>query len=193
MQEVSSKVLYISTHALPSLTYWCVIGTNVQKKMNNLRTLKQAQLRRKHATYVRLAREYNDRFTPGTLLATPSLQEVEGMELGDPFLNFGGLIHSNEPWAVDDATQEGIQAYIDVCRCTEELRRIAKEARQMMNWALGFQKKIDILRQDTINGLSMFPSYPLSKNVTDKCMLQILFLRGQLRMSCWQSHHLCLA
>ncbi|KAH9816559.1 hypothetical protein DFH28DRAFT_1081845 [Melampsora americana] len=88
---------------------------------------REAQLRRKHATYVRLARKYNERFTPGTLLATALLQEVEGMDLGDTFLNFGGLIHSNEPWAVDDATQEGIQAYID--------------------------KKIDILRQDIINDI----------------------------------------
>ncbi|KAH9809932.1 hypothetical protein DFH28DRAFT_903918, partial [Melampsora americana] len=96
-------------------------STNVQKKMNNLHTLKQAQLQQKHATYVRLTCEYNDHFTPGTLLATSSLQEVEGMELGDPFLNFEGLIYYNEPWAVDNSTQEVIQAYIDVCQCTEEL------------------------------------------------------------------------
>ncbi|KAH9822566.1 hypothetical protein DFH28DRAFT_1181288 [Melampsora americana] len=130
-------------------------GTNVQKKMNHLRTLKNTQLKRKHAMYTRLAQAYNEQFAPLTLLATPSLQEVEAMDLSHTFLNFGGLIHSDEPWAVDVPTQQGIEAYISICRCTEELWRIAKEARQMMNWAVQYQGKIDRLRQDTDNSLSI--------------------------------------
>ncbi|KAH9810876.1 hypothetical protein DFH28DRAFT_1085386 [Melampsora americana] len=128
-------------------------GTNVQKKMNHLRTLKNTQLKQKHATYTQLAQAYNEQFAPLTLLATPSLQEVEAMDLSHTFLNFGGLIHSDEPWAVDVPTQQGIEAYISICCCTEELRRIAKEARQMMNWAVQYQGKIDRLRQDTDNNI----------------------------------------
>ncbi|EGG03984.1 uncharacterized protein MELLADRAFT_89768 [Melampsora larici-populina 98AG31] len=101
-----------------------------------------AQLRRKHATYWRLANDYNIEFQPDTPLDTPSLQEVEAMPL--------------KPWAIDDATQEGIEAYITICRCQEELRRIAKEARQMVCWAVEYQDKINELRRDTINDLSSF-------------------------------------
>ncbi|KAH9811811.1 hypothetical protein DFH28DRAFT_931486 [Melampsora americana] len=128
-------------------------GTNVQNKMNTLRLLKNNQLRQKHATYIRLAKRYNEDFTPNPLLHTPTLQEVEEMDLCHPFLNFGSLIHSTEPWAVDKATQEGMEAYINVCRCTEELRRIAKEARQMLNWAVLYQAKIDHLRLNNSNDI----------------------------------------
>jgi hypothetical protein len=114
-------MLHLSEQIVP-LTCSPVTGTNVQKKMNTLRLLKNNQLRQKHATYIRLAKQYNEDFTPNPLLHTPTLQEVEAMDLCHPFLNFGSLIHSTEPWAVDEATQEGIEAYINICRCTEELR-----------------------------------------------------------------------
>jgi hypothetical protein len=74
------------------------------------------------------------------------------MPLSDPFLNFGNLDHSQEPWAVDEATMDGIEAYITTCRCREELRRIAKEARQMVCWAVEYQEKINILRRNTMTG-----------------------------------------
>lgn len=120
--------------------------------MNTLRTLKNSQLRRKVASYLRLANEYNSKFEPEPLVATPTLQEVEAMDISHPFLNFGSLIHSDEPWAVDEPTQTGIEAYITVSRCKEELRRVAKETRQMLNWAIDFQEKIDVLRKDTVDG-----------------------------------------
>ncbi|EGG00283.1 uncharacterized protein MELLADRAFT_93723 [Melampsora larici-populina 98AG31] len=48
-------------------------GTNVQKKMNTLRLLKNTKLRQKHATYIRLAKQYNEQFAPDPSLATPTL------------------------------------------------------------------------------------------------------------------------
>ncbi|KAH9812334.1 hypothetical protein DFH28DRAFT_1084488 [Melampsora americana] len=125
-------------------------GTNVQKKMNTLRNLKNTQLRKKHATYWRLANDFNNKFHPEALLPTPSLQEVEAMPL-------------KEPWAVDEATQDGIESYITMCRCQEELRRIAKEARQMVCWAVDYQDKTNNLRQNTKSDI--LPIWATSKEV----------------------------
>ncbi|KAH9823027.1 hypothetical protein DFH28DRAFT_880781, partial [Melampsora americana] len=111
------------------------------------------ELRRKHSTYNRLAGNYNATFAPNEPLATPTLMEVERMEITDPFFNCGNLTHPQEPWAVDPRTQDGIEAYLDVQRCEEELRRIAKEARQMMNWGLAFQDKIDVLQDEIRQGM----------------------------------------
>lgn len=74
------------------------------------------------------------------------------MEFGNPFLDCGSLTHPNEPWAIDPDTQEGIQAFLTVCRCKEELRRVSKEARQTANWALMYQSRLDNLEQDIEDG-----------------------------------------
>lgn len=130
-------------------------GTNVQAKMNHLRVLKNTELRRKHSTYNRLALSYNDTFSPNPFLPTPSLVDVERMDIGDPFFDCGSLSHPKEPWAIDPVTQDGIEAYLDLQRCEEELRRIAKEVRQMMNWGLEFQAKIDKLRDKNAQGMDI--------------------------------------
>ncbi|KAH9815174.1 hypothetical protein DFH28DRAFT_1082487 [Melampsora americana] len=120
------------------------------------------ELRRKHSTYNRLAGNYNAKFAPNEPLSTPTLMEVERMEITDPFFNCGNLTHPQEPWAVDPRTQDGIEAYLDVQRCEEELRRIAKEARQMMNWGLAFQDKIDVLQDEIRQGI--LPLWAASKD-----------------------------
>ena len=132
-------------------------GTNVQAKMNHLRILKSAKLRRKHSTYTRLAHNYNERFGPNVPLPTPTLKEVEQMDITDRFFDCGHLTHPREPWAVDPRIQEGIEAHLDVLRCDEELRRIAKEARQMMNCGLAFQDKIDCLGAEISQGMNPCP------------------------------------
>lgn len=74
------------------------------------------------------------------------------MDISDPFFDCGSFTHPNEDWAVDPATQEGIQATLTVARCEEELRRIAKEARQMLSWALDYQDRIDELYRGIEDG-----------------------------------------
>jgi hypothetical protein len=70
------------------------------------------------------------------------------MEFGDPFLDCGSLTHPQEAWAVDSDTQEGIQLYLTNARCKEELRRLTKEARQTVNWAIQYQGRLDTLAKD---------------------------------------------
>ncbi|KAH9823540.1 hypothetical protein DFH28DRAFT_848596, partial [Melampsora americana] len=89
--------------------------------------------------------EYNELFQPDTLLGTPLLQELEGIDLGDPFLNFSGLIHLEEPWVVDKPTQQGIKAYISIFWCTEELFQSAKETGHMMNWVVQYHRNVNNL------------------------------------------------
>ncbi|KAH9808496.1 hypothetical protein DFH28DRAFT_1087716 [Melampsora americana] len=130
-------------------------GTNVQKKMNTLRNMKNAQLHCKHATYGLLAKDYNEQFNPETPLPTPSLQEVEAMPL--------------KAWAVDEATQDAIESYITMCHCQEELQRIAKEVKQMVCWAVDYQDKINTLRQDTLR--DVLPIWAASKDWNSKILV----------------------
>ncbi|KAH9814973.1 hypothetical protein DFH28DRAFT_1221503 [Melampsora americana] len=127
-------------------------GTKVQQYLIKIRTNKNADLRKKVATYLRHANSYNEDFEPDPKLATPTVKEVEEMEFGDPFLDCGNLSHPQEPWAVDADTQEGIQAYLIRSRCKEELRRLTKEARQTVKWALEYQGRLDNLAKDIEEG-----------------------------------------
>lgn len=73
----------------------------------------------------------------------PTFDEVESMAVTDPFWDLGGLSHPDEPWATNKYTREGIQAYLLRRAAKEELKRIARECRQMVLWALEYQLKID--------------------------------------------------
>lgn len=129
-----------------------ISGTKVQQYLIKIRTNKNADLRKKVATYLRHANSYNEDFEPDPKLATPTVKEVEEMEFGDPFLDCGNLSHPQEPWAVDADTQDGIQAYLIRSRCKEELRRLTKEARQTVKWALEYQGRLDNLAKEIEDG-----------------------------------------
>ncbi|KAH9816122.1 hypothetical protein DFH28DRAFT_927475 [Melampsora americana] len=120
-------------------------GANIQQYLIRLRTAKNAELRKKLATYLRHAEQYNNQFHPDPSIPNPTLQELEQMEFGDPFLDCGSLTHPQEAWAVDSDTQEGVQLYLTNARCKEELRRLTKEARQMVHWAIQYQGRLDTL------------------------------------------------
>lgn len=125
-----------------------ISGTRIQQQMNHMRKLKNEDLRRKYRSYMRHAISYNSEFEPNPDIPCPTLKEVEGMEIGHPFLDCGSLTHPLEPWAIDPKTQEGIQAVLTALRCDEELWRVRKEARQMVSWALHYQGKLDALAEE---------------------------------------------
>lgn len=128
------------------------LGTKVQQYLIRLRANKNEELRKKLATYLRHANSYNDEFVPDPKIPTPNMKDLERMEFGDPFLDCGSLTHPNEAWAIDPDTQEGIQAYLTYSRCKEELRRLTKEARQLMRWAIEYQGRLDTLAQEIEHG-----------------------------------------
>lgn len=162
------------------LLYVCSVctGTKVQQYLISLRKRKNAELRTKVSTYLRHANSYNNEFAPNPAIPTPTVKDVENMEFGDPFLDSGSLTHPNEPWAVDPDTQEGIQAYLTILRCKEELRRVSKEGRQIVNWALMFQSRLDNLAKDIDDGSESFiipssttPCHNLANLVTHQTSL----------------------
>lgn len=111
--------------------------------MSEVKFHKRKALIRKHSSYHRRAMNYNNKFKPDILIPDPSLAEVEGMDICDLFWSGGSLSHPDEPWASDVATREGIQAYLLQRASEEELRRIAREARQLTQWAVMYQSRLD--------------------------------------------------
>lgn len=75
----------------------------------------------------------------------PALDEVRGYPIEHRFWDIGALTHPDEPWAVDEATRNGIEAYLKMSRCEEELGRISREAFQMIKWAITMRDRVKAL------------------------------------------------
>lgn len=75
----------------------------------------------------------------------PDAAEIKRLVLSDPFWNVGDLSHPDEAWAVDQATKDGIQAYLHKSRANEEVRQVARECRQLMHSAFASDLKLQAL------------------------------------------------
>lgn len=107
---------------------------------------KQKALQAKWTTYDRLVGGYNTVCGPDReKMARETLGSIQSMVISDPFWNVRLLTHSRENWAVEEQTQKGIQAYLSWSRCEEELRRISREVRQMVQAALQMDSKLQTL------------------------------------------------
>jgi hypothetical protein len=106
-------------------------------------TSKVNNLRKKWKAYVQQAKNYNSEFLPEHVLATPDLDEVKRISLEDGFWNMGQLTHPDEAWAVDPNVQKGIEAYLTLTNCQDELRRIARKGRQAVKWAITQASQLD--------------------------------------------------
>ncbi|EGF99350.1 uncharacterized protein MELLADRAFT_112798 [Melampsora larici-populina 98AG31] len=118
-------------------------GATQQPQNEKLRQKKRAQLKKKLATYIRHASKYNRRFRPHHRLLEPTLDEVMAMDLLDPFWDEVALNHPDEPWATCESTKNGIIALRSRFASEEELRRLGREVRQLMGWAVDYQARID--------------------------------------------------
>lgn len=67
------------------------------------------------------------------------------MEITDPFWDGGQLSHPDEAWASEPETKEGIQAFLTCRSAREELSRIGREVRHILQWACQHQAKLDLL------------------------------------------------
>lgn len=88
-------------------------------------------------------------------MVIPSAADIKALPLSDSFWDLGQLSHPNEPWAVDQPTKDGIQAYLKKSRATEEVGRLARESRQVLSWAVATQEKLNNL-QESILGSGMY-------------------------------------
>lgn len=120
-------------------------GTKIQNRLKTQMSARMKQLRIKWTTYTRLARHFNQCYRPHIPVETPSFEEVKSNNIGDLFWDIGSLTHADESWAVDYSTKQGIQTYLTISNCHEELRRLGKELLQCMEWALGKTKKLQDL------------------------------------------------
>lgn len=101
--------------------------------------------RSKWKIYNEKVEEFNGKYRRQGIAGCPPLEDVRRMDFEDDFWNNGLLTHPNERWAVDPPTQDGIQAWLTVQRCDEELRRIAREVRQLIRSTLWMKAKLDEL------------------------------------------------
>lgn len=74
------------------------------------------------------------------------------LPITDAFWDVHALDHPNEPWANHKRTKLGIQAYLAERSCKEELRRMAREIRQMMLWAFDHQARVNGIKPDPQTG-----------------------------------------
>ncbi|OAV91436.1 hypothetical protein PTTG_05125 [Puccinia triticina 1-1 BBBD Race 1] len=118
-------------------------GTRMQERYKKQMTSKVNILKKKWLAYNNCAEAYNSDFAPRTPLATPTLDEVKSYGIEHHFWNMGALSHPDEPWAINSDVQKGIQAYLTLTHCQDELRQIAREARQAVQWAIQKSEILD--------------------------------------------------
>ena len=139
------------------------IGYSQQARYKSVMMKKNQVLQHKYLTYQKHVNQYHLRYPDSPVLRLPTLEELKALTVNDAFWNVGSLTHPIEPWAVDKATQAGIQAHRTVQSCEEELCRIAPEVHKMVRWTLDTKDKLDGLLE--LRNMGVYPS--ISKNI--KC------------------------
>ncbi|EGG02525.1 uncharacterized protein MELLADRAFT_66337 [Melampsora larici-populina 98AG31] len=121
-------------------------GATQQPRNEQLRKKKRGLLKKKLDTYLRHASRYNQRHRPTPRLVLPSMDEVLEMDLLHPFWDEVALNHLDEPWASCRRTKDGIVALRNQMASEEELRRLGREVRQLLGWAIDYQNCVDRAR-----------------------------------------------
>ncbi|KAH9807646.1 hypothetical protein DFH28DRAFT_914048, partial [Melampsora americana] len=122
-------------------------GTRHLQRHNRLLKTKEADLKKKYLTFQRHVLAFNTAFPGPNPIDYLTFDEVNVMPIDHPFWDFGRLTHPQEPWAVDPRVQDGIKAHLNVTHAEDELRRIARECRQLINWSGDTYQKMSHLRQ----------------------------------------------
>lgn len=126
------------------------------------------KLRLKHQTYHRRVMDFNKRFNPERPLADPSYEEIDQMPITDPFWDGGDLSHPEELWASEPETKDGIQAFLTVRAAREELSRIGREVRHLLNWACQYQQKLNAISAQ--QGVYLLVSVPCLLLTSGLCL-----------------------
>lgn len=92
----------------------------------------------------------------------PTFDDVMGMDLLDPFWDEVALDHQDEPWATCQITKDGIIALRSQMACEEELRRLGREVRQLVGWALNYQERVEMIKPNEVNGKPVIQQTGLS-------------------------------
>ncbi|KAH9809128.1 hypothetical protein DFH28DRAFT_1187570, partial [Melampsora americana] len=122
-------------------------GTRHLQRHHRLLKSKEAELKKKFKTFERQVSAFNLSYRNRQPIDCPTFDEVKAMAIDNSFWDFGGMTHPEEPWACDPKVQEGIKSYLDLTHAEDELRRIGRECRQLMNWSAQTHEKIRQLRK----------------------------------------------
>lgn len=133
-------------------SFSALTGTSNQPRMQKLTSNRRAKLVSKYKTYARHATRYNETYEPTNVIPVPELGIIQGMPISDPFWESAGLSHPDEDWAADPKTREGIEAFRTLRSCQEEMRRIAREIRHLLQWAVEYSSQLDELRRARTEG-----------------------------------------
>ncbi|KAH9815178.1 hypothetical protein DFH28DRAFT_893176 [Melampsora americana] len=118
------------------------VGTRMQQRSKKHLRDKQRALKDKYNIFCRNVEKFNQDYPSPNLIECPSLEDILRMSLADHFWDIGQLTHPHEAWAVDRHTQDGIQAYLEATHSEDEVRRVGRECRQAVKWALDRQEKL---------------------------------------------------
>lgn len=128
---------------------------------------KQRLVARKFQTYEGEVTKYHQTFRNADRMPCPTLADVRSLNLEDNFWDIDELTHPAEPWAIDPDTKVGIRAFLTVRSCEEELRRIAREVRQMIQSSLMMATKIDSLHALSTVCKSLLFLFMYSRDIID--------------------------
>lgn len=115
---------------------------------------KQKVLKRKWQSYRTRVENFNASHPAHRLPDSPTFDEVKQFSLEHLFWNIGSLMHPDEMWAVDESVQQGVQSWLILQRCDEQLRRAAREVRQLLRAAVRTKVQLDELADLTEQGVS---------------------------------------
>ncbi|EGF97833.1 uncharacterized protein MELLADRAFT_69740 [Melampsora larici-populina 98AG31] len=76
-------------------------------------------------------------------LHEPTFDEVVAMDMLHPFWDEVAMNHPEEPWAYCKITKDGILALRNAILSEEELRRLGREVRQLIGWAVEYQGRME--------------------------------------------------
>ncbi|EGF98461.1 uncharacterized protein MELLADRAFT_95668 [Melampsora larici-populina 98AG31] len=93
-------------------------------------------VRVKYATYQRRVEKYRTEFPEAVQPDLPDLAKVMGMDMDNPFWNRGEITPKDR--AAGERDRLGIESFLSQRSSREDLRRIAREVRQMTGWANGY-------------------------------------------------------
>jgi len=136
------------------LTLNYIVGTRVQERFKKQMNSKMSLMKAKWTGYTIRAEEYNATYLPEIEIDTPTFDEVKELGMDQPFCMIGSLDHPKEPWANQLNTKKGIEAYLVIEHCHDELKRISREARQAVKWAIQQMPKLLMLSDDSQIGIS---------------------------------------
>ncbi|EGG10717.1 uncharacterized protein MELLADRAFT_93554 [Melampsora larici-populina 98AG31] len=130
-------------------------------------------VRVKHQTYQRRVDKYREDFPDAVQPKMPDLAAVMSMEMDDPFWNRGE--EAPEDREAGERDRVGIASFLSERSAREELRRIAREVRQMTGWANMYYGRVQGLkrRSEQAEGATLRNRLKSLYNIVSKKMCRL--------------------